>query len=373
VVIGSPEDIQGQEKKAIFLTTVRSSREYLKHDQRFGLGFLNHARRLNTCITRAQALLVVVGNPRILYQDRTFRALIDYCRDNNSTKGFSDDILKIEEEEEEQAKENEADTKKHTEAKQEDTPTKDAQGSAKVLVPKTAWGPPKDVVTPPVKVNVEPIQPPLAAAAAVASQPSKSIQSPLPSSLQSLQPLQSLLTPHEPASPFLPPMNYWDGPSYQSSWNPMQFSAPNPFQEPPRTPWLSSMPMPSVPGTENSWRGEFQKLAVYNGVDFVQCDGTPPPLSVVENSDGVVVTISVFNHGSKIKADAALIHIKIWPLPEMARALYCSGLTNCRLVIAVPSAFDPKLVEIASSKNFIHITFPRVKKMSMSMPNDPKI
>ena len=47
---------------------VRSSPEYVTLDHRHRLGFLADSKRFNVAITRSQALLIVVGNPHILYQ-----------------------------------------------------------------------------------------------------------------------------------------------------------------------------------------------------------------------------------------------------------------------------------------------------------------
>ena len=47
---------------------VRSSPEYVTLDHKHRLGFLADSKRFNVAITRSQALLIVVGNPHILYQ-----------------------------------------------------------------------------------------------------------------------------------------------------------------------------------------------------------------------------------------------------------------------------------------------------------------
>ena len=66
--VGTTEEFQGQERKVVILSTVRSSPEYVSLDQTHRLGFLADPKRFNVAITRAQALLIVVGNPNILYQ-----------------------------------------------------------------------------------------------------------------------------------------------------------------------------------------------------------------------------------------------------------------------------------------------------------------
>ena len=66
VKVGTTEEFQGQERLAIILSTVRSSPNYLNTDDQSSVGFLANPKRFNVAITRAKALLVVVGNPTVL-------------------------------------------------------------------------------------------------------------------------------------------------------------------------------------------------------------------------------------------------------------------------------------------------------------------
>lgn len=70
MTVSNTEDFQGREKKVIFVSTVRSSRAYGEHDRKYNLGMLANPKRMNTSLSRAMSLLVVVGDPYILCQVR---------------------------------------------------------------------------------------------------------------------------------------------------------------------------------------------------------------------------------------------------------------------------------------------------------------
>uniref|UniRef100_A0A674EXB5 RNA helicase n=1 Tax=Salmo trutta TaxID=8032 RepID=A0A674EXB5_SALTR len=70
--VGSVEEFQGQERRVILVSTVRSSAKYVKTDQYFSLGFVKNEKRFNVAVTRAKALLIVVGNPLVLRGDPTW-------------------------------------------------------------------------------------------------------------------------------------------------------------------------------------------------------------------------------------------------------------------------------------------------------------
>jgi len=54
-------------------------RANLKHDKKFNLGFLRNPRRLNVGISRARALLVVIGNMELLASDPHWLKFLQYC------------------------------------------------------------------------------------------------------------------------------------------------------------------------------------------------------------------------------------------------------------------------------------------------------
>lgn len=87
IQIGSVEEFQGQERKIIIVSTVRSDPQYLSLDMDFKLGFLKNPKRFNVTLTRAKALLIVVGNPNTLSHDTHWKRFIRYCQENKAYVG----------------------------------------------------------------------------------------------------------------------------------------------------------------------------------------------------------------------------------------------------------------------------------------------
>ncbi|KAN0127194.1 P-loop containing nucleoside triphosphate hydrolase protein [Lactarius tabidus] len=75
VSVGSVEQFQGQERKVIIFATTRSNTAVTKQG---AMGFLQNRRRMNVAITRAQALLIVLGDPVVLGKDELWRTLLNY-------------------------------------------------------------------------------------------------------------------------------------------------------------------------------------------------------------------------------------------------------------------------------------------------------
>ncbi|KAF5356601.1 hypothetical protein D9758_008284 [Tetrapyrgos nigripes] len=87
IKVGSVEEFQGQERKVIIISTVRSSTEFIHADITRTLGFVASPHRFNVAVTRAQALLIVIGNPMVLSLDPLWRAFLNYIHNNGGWRG----------------------------------------------------------------------------------------------------------------------------------------------------------------------------------------------------------------------------------------------------------------------------------------------
>ncbi|XP_065086802.1 putative helicase MOV-10 [Ochlerotatus camptorhynchus] len=79
VEVGSTEQFQGREKPVILISTVRS--------ETATVGFLKNEKRLNVAITRARALMIIVGNPDTLQRDVTWYSMLRFCVDYGAFTG----------------------------------------------------------------------------------------------------------------------------------------------------------------------------------------------------------------------------------------------------------------------------------------------
>jgi len=87
IVVGSVEEFQGREARVIIISTVRSHNQYVESDVKHGLGFVASPKRFNVAITRAQALLIVIGNPHVLLTDPHWAALLSYIQSRGGCCG----------------------------------------------------------------------------------------------------------------------------------------------------------------------------------------------------------------------------------------------------------------------------------------------
>lgn len=89
--VGSVEEFQGQERRVIVISTVRSDSQHLLFDANHNLGFLCNPKRFNVAVTRAKSLLIVIGNPHLLSLDYHWKNFLEYCIENNAYRGIEYD------------------------------------------------------------------------------------------------------------------------------------------------------------------------------------------------------------------------------------------------------------------------------------------
>ncbi|XP_076469698.1 putative helicase MOV-10 [Babylonia areolata] len=82
IKVGSVEEFQGQERQVIILSTVRSNPRFLATDNKFAIGFLQNSKRFNVAVTRAKALLIVIGNPNVLRHNKSWSSFVESCKVN---------------------------------------------------------------------------------------------------------------------------------------------------------------------------------------------------------------------------------------------------------------------------------------------------
>ncbi|XP_022081525.1 putative helicase MOV-10 isoform X2 [Acanthaster planci] len=88
IKVGSVEEFQGQERLVIIVSTVRSTKpEHIQMDIDYKLGFVKNPKRLNVAVTRAKALLILVGNPFMLRKDTNWNMFLEYCLENSAYTG----------------------------------------------------------------------------------------------------------------------------------------------------------------------------------------------------------------------------------------------------------------------------------------------
>jgi hypothetical protein len=87
--VGSCEQMQGRERKVVLISTVRSTLDYLDVDMLYNIGFLSNPKRFNVAITRAQAMVIVVGNASVICTDKCWSEFLWYCVDNGAYRGTS--------------------------------------------------------------------------------------------------------------------------------------------------------------------------------------------------------------------------------------------------------------------------------------------
>eukprot|EP00164_Ancoracysta_twista_P003741 GFYU01005015.1.p1 GENE.GFYU01005015.1~~GFYU01005015.1.p1 ORF type:complete len:976 (-),score=230.34 GFYU01005015.1:49-2976(-) len=87
--VGTVDDYQGQEEKIVFISTV-ISREGLSQKRLRdmpGVGLISNNQRFNVAVTRAKALMVIVGDPLAMVEDDNWGALLKHCVQKNAYCG----------------------------------------------------------------------------------------------------------------------------------------------------------------------------------------------------------------------------------------------------------------------------------------------
>ena len=82
VNVGMVEDYQSMERHIIILSLTRTNKSLMHADVRSGEGLFHQHKRMNVALTRAEQILVVVGEPNLMREDRAWMQWLIFCRDN---------------------------------------------------------------------------------------------------------------------------------------------------------------------------------------------------------------------------------------------------------------------------------------------------
>ncbi|KAF9976332.1 hypothetical protein BGZ73_008762 [Actinomortierella ambigua] len=98
IKVDTVERFQGLERPVMIVSTVRSQAQFLEQDKKFNLGFVSNPKRFNVSITRARALLIIVGNPNVLIHDEYWKMQIREIATRGGATGASVPMHDIKEE-----------------------------------------------------------------------------------------------------------------------------------------------------------------------------------------------------------------------------------------------------------------------------------
>lgn len=79
VNVGIVEDYQAVERDVIIVSLTRSNTAFLNADIEERVGLFQQAKRMNVALTRAENLLVVVGDPTMMEQDVVWKQWLEFC------------------------------------------------------------------------------------------------------------------------------------------------------------------------------------------------------------------------------------------------------------------------------------------------------
>lgn len=86
--VGTVEMFQGQERMVIILSIVRSrSASAREKDKKFQLGFLAAKERTNVALSRAKALLIIVGDPSTMIINNKWKKVLFNALSSNNYLG----------------------------------------------------------------------------------------------------------------------------------------------------------------------------------------------------------------------------------------------------------------------------------------------
>lgn len=93
VNVGTTEVFQGAEHLVTIISTVRTRERFLKDDMKNSLGLIYERKRFCVATTRAQELLIVVGNPQLLKVDPYWRSFLELVIRQKAYRGIQVDRI----------------------------------------------------------------------------------------------------------------------------------------------------------------------------------------------------------------------------------------------------------------------------------------
>ncbi len=87
--VGMVEDYQAVERKVIVLSLTRSNAMFVPSDIDRNSGLFDQPKRVNVALTRADDLLIVVGNPIIMKKDPSWSVFLEFCREHGFWYGVT--------------------------------------------------------------------------------------------------------------------------------------------------------------------------------------------------------------------------------------------------------------------------------------------
>uniref|UniRef100_A0A914MLT5 RNA helicase n=1 Tax=Meloidogyne incognita TaxID=6306 RepID=A0A914MLT5_MELIC len=87
ITVDTVERFQGSQRRVIIVTTVRCNPAEK-------LGFMYSKKRFNTTVARAEELLVIVGNAKIMTKVSCWASMYEHCHQNNAVIGVPEELKK---------------------------------------------------------------------------------------------------------------------------------------------------------------------------------------------------------------------------------------------------------------------------------------